>query len=100
MPSRRSPAQLDREILAALASPEEYRVAYLAPNPRRGEPGQETMLRLWYAGEAAPLTLTEAMAHLRRAKARGLTAWIADAAGRHVAVRGAARDPRPYSTAH
>lgn len=76
-----------------------YRVAYLVPNPRRAEPGQETMLRLWYAGEGVLQTMIEATADLRAAKRRGYTAWIADAAGQHVPVEGARRPyPGSYSS--
>lgn len=104
MPSgRKPPAQLDREIRAALrqpavaSSPERYRVAYLVPNPRRGQPGEETMLRLWWADNGAPRSMVQAMADLRQARARGLTAWVADASGQHVPVVGASRPPGPHS---
>jgi len=100
--SRRSATRLDREIRAALAAPRSsvgFRVAYLVPNPRRGQPGQEAMLRLWWADEGAPRSMTEALAELRQARARGYTAWVADAAGAHVPVKGAVRPyPGSYST--
>lgn len=76
----------------------EYRVAYLVPNPRRGEPDQETMLRLWYTGENTLVTMPEALAYLNAAKRRGYTAWVTDIGGQHVPVRGAARPyPGRYS---
>lgn len=100
MPRRRSAAQLDREIAQALSpagrSSASYRVAYLVPNPRRGQPGQETMLMLWWTEQPEPLD--DALANLSIAKRRGITAWVADAHGRHVPVRGATRPyPGRYS---
>jgi hypothetical protein len=106
---KKSPAQLQCEIDDALRrrvshstmKPTGYQVAYLVPNPRRGEPGQETMLQLWYAGKDVVQTMAEAMADLRAAKRRGYTAWIVDTAGRHVPVKGAARPyPGPYSSGY
>lgn len=85
---------------ATIAAPAAYRVAVLVPNPRRGEPGQETMLRQWLgnAGADALQTMRQAMATLRVAKRRGYTAWVVDAAGRHVPVKGAMRPyPGTYS---
>lgn len=104
-PQRSSPKQLDREIKEALAQPSQnhenadgYRVAFLVPNPRRGEPGQETMLRLWY-GDTEPQPMPQAMANFEQAKRQGYTAWVTDSAGLHVPVRGAMRPyPGHYST--
>lgn len=100
--SRKTAAQLDREIAALLgvqktAGGAAYRVAYLVPNPRRGAHGEETMLRLWFAGdELRPMA--RAMADLRAARRRGYTAWITDEAGAHVPVQGATRPPPRHST--
>lgn len=88
----------DSPAAPAGPGPTGYRVAYLVPNPRRQEEGQETMLRLWYAGEDVLQTMTQAMADLRKARSRGYTAWITDSTGRHVPVAGAARPyPGSYS---
>lgn len=92
-----------RRIRASASGPTEapqltgYRVAYLVPNPRRGQPGEETMLRLWWTGEGVIRTMTEAMTYLSAAKRRGLTAWITDEAGHHVPVKGALRPPGLHS---
>ena len=105
--SEKSPKQLDREIKEALTRLNEkpigangYRVAYLVPNPHRGEPGQEAMLQLWYTGRDVLQALPEAIKNLHVAKRHGYTAWVTDSAGHHVPVKGAARPyPGSYSTA-
>lgn len=74
--------------------PRLYRVAYLVPNPRRGQLGQGTMLVLLYAGRDVPRTMGEALRDLRAARRRGFTAWVIDSLGNHVPVPGAMR---PYS---
>lgn len=95
-----SPSVLKREIDEALergaSSTSGYRVAYLVPNPRRGQPGEHTMLRLWYSGDSL-LTMTQALVGLRAAKRRGITAWVTDGHGLHVPVAGARRSPGPHS---
>lgn len=97
---RAIPSEIE-EILAADPSDRSSKaqVAYLVPNPRRGIPGQEPMLRLWYAGDGVFHTMDLAMGDLRAARRRGYTAWIVDATGRHVPVTGARRPyPGTYST--
>lgn len=88
---------MSRRRIAGVSIAGGHRVAYLVPNPRREEPGQQTMLRIWYAGEEAPLTEAQAMAHLRAAKRLGLTAWITDSSGRHIPTRGAMRAPPAHA---
>lgn len=83
----------DHAVMKSEAASARYRVAYLVPNPRRGEPGEATMLRLWYAGADHLQTMTEALTDLRAARRRGYTAWVTDAEGHHVPVKGAMR---PY----
>lgn len=94
---REDPAK-SPQVAAKGAETPAYRVAYLVPNPRRGQQGQETMLRLWYAGGNVLQTMADALADLRTARRRGYTAWITDTTGRHVPVKGAMRPyPDPYS---